>query len=126
MYCPSPFNMPFAPGGGVDGVCDGPCKLVATQNMKTMGHLPLTMTLLRVSHQYMTHERMLPSIVLVMFEQMATNAHIIVVFNPINDTLSWEHIDQTIEDQQKIERDKHLTTNLNLNNYRISREQWQS
>jgi hypothetical protein len=29
---------------------------------------------------------------LVMLEQMATNAHIIVVFNPINDTLSWEHI----------------------------------
>jgi hypothetical protein len=27
-----------------------------------------------------------------MLEQMATNAHIIVVFNPINDTLSWEHI----------------------------------
>jgi hypothetical protein len=31
-------------------------------------------------------------LLLVMLEQMATNAHIIAVFNPINDTLSWEHI----------------------------------
>jgi len=40
-----------------------PCKLVLTQNMKVVGHLALTMTLLRVSHQYMTHERMLAGIV---------------------------------------------------------------
>ncbi len=61
--------MPFSHGGGVDGgpmgqeAASQPCKLVLTQNMKVVGHLALTMTLLRVSHQYMTHERMLAGIV---------------------------------------------------------------
>jgi hypothetical protein len=99
FYFPSPFNMPFAHGGGVDG---GPPwarrwhpSSVSWWQPRIWRWWPIRLWQWPC-WEYPTNiwpmRGCCQVLLLVMLKQMATNAHIIAVFNPIDDTFSWKHI----------------------------------